>query len=136
MLYLFLTSHRQDFYRKGVALMNDEKKPIFALDIGTRSVVGLILHKNETNYHVKDMIRKEHKERSMIDGQIHNVIAVAETIKEIKHLLEEKHGPLKSVSVAAAGRSLKTMRGKETISLKEKPIFTKEDVLHLELSAV
>lgn len=113
----------------------DNDKPIFALDIGTRSVVGLIVHKNETGYHVKEMIRKEHKERSMIDGQIHNVIAVSKIIEEIKQLLEEKCGPLKSVCVAAAGRSLKTMRGKETIRIEGKPL-SKEDVLHLELSAV
>ena len=36
----------------------------------------------------------------MVDGQIHNVMYVAELINEIKRELEEKHGPLTKVSVA------------------------------------
>ena len=81
---------------------------LFALDIGTRSVVGIILEEANDTYHVADIIVKEHKERAMVDGQIHNVIYVASLIAEIKQTLEEKHGPLTKVSVAAAGRSLKT----------------------------
>ncbi len=80
---------------------------IFALDIGTRSVVGIILEQYEENYHVVDLIVEEHTERAMVDGQIHNVVYVAEVIAHIKNKLEEKHGPLTKVAVAAAGRSLK-----------------------------
>ena len=81
---------------------------LFALDIGTRSVVGIILEQQADNYHVADILVKEHKERAMVDGQIHNVLYVAELIQEIKSQLEQTHGPLKKVSVAAAGRALKT----------------------------
>ncbi|MDG5787032.1 cell division FtsA domain-containing protein [Evansella sp. AB-P1] len=110
--------------------------PIFALDIGTRSVVGLILHKRSNGYHVIDIIRKEHDERSMLDGQIHNVLAVSKVINSIKEKLEEKHGPLKTVCVAAAGRSLKTEKATFEIDIKGKPIFNRQDILHLELNAV
>lgn len=68
---------------------------LFALDIGTRSVVGIILEQHEDKYHVADILVKEHKERAMVDGQIHNVLYVAELIQEIKTKLEETHGPLK-----------------------------------------
>ncbi len=109
---------------------------LFALDIGTRSVVGIILEVNEDQYHVADILVKEHKERAMVDGQIHNVLYVAELISEIKSALEEKHGPLTKVSVAAAGRALKTEQASVTINIKNRPIFTEEDIARLELQAV
>lgn len=62
---------------------------IFALDIGTRSVVGIILEEENHQYRVVDILMKEHKERAMIDGQIHNVLYVAELIKELKSELEK-----------------------------------------------
>jgi cell division protein FtsA len=113
-----------------------EQSPIFGLDIGTRSVVGLLLKKNETSYEILDMEIEEHEERSMVDGQIHNVIAVTKVITSIKQKLEEKHGPLHKVCVAAAGRSLKTKRSKIEVDITKKPMFEHQDILHLELSAV
>ena len=109
---------------------------IFALDIGTRSIVGIILEEENDHYHVADMLMKEYKERAMLDGQIHNVLFVAELIKEIKMELEKKHGPLTKVSVAAAGRELKTEQARVTIDISNRPIFTQEDINRLELQAV
>lgn len=109
---------------------------LFALDIGTRSVVGIILEENNSSFHVSDILVKEHKERAMVDGQIHNVMYVAELIQEIKAELEMKHGPLTKVSVAAAGRSLKTEQAAITVPIKNRPIFTEEDISRLELQAV
>lgn len=109
---------------------------LFALDIGTRSVVGIILNENNGIYHVEDLVTIEHKERSMIDGQIHNVLSVANVISEIKNILEEKHGPLKRVSVAAAGRALKTIEGSMFIDISEDSLISTEDVNRLELAAV
>lgn len=109
---------------------------IFALDIGTRSVVGLIMKKSEHQYEVIDMYSQEHKERSMLDGQIHDVLSVSEVIYDVKNTLEKKHGPLKKVCVAAAGRALKTKRVKVSKSIVNQPIMGKEDILFLELEAV
>ncbi|WP_438319152.1 cell division protein FtsA [Sporosarcina sp. FA9] len=109
---------------------------LFALDIGTRSVVGIILNETNGMYHVEDLITIEHKERSMIDGQIHNVLSVANVISEIKNILEEKHGPLKRVSVAAAGRALKTVEGSMLIDISEGSLISTEDINRLELAAV
>lgn len=117
--------------------MNDEiQSPIFALDIGTRSVVGLVMKRTNDSYEIIDMIDKEHNERSMLDGQIHNVIAVSNLISKIKNELEKKHGPLKKVCVAAAGRSLKTKKGTYEVDLREKRLVNQDDIHLLELSAV
>lgn len=58
---------------------------IFALDIGTRSVTGMLLEKDETEYTIKKHYVLEHKERSMLDGQIHNVVQVANVIQQQKY---------------------------------------------------
>lgn len=113
-----------------------EQTPIFGLDIGTRSVVGLLLKKLDSGYEVIDVEIEEHDERSMVDGQIHNVISVAKVITSIKEKLEKKHGSLRKVCVAAAGRSLKTKRSKVSIDITKKRDFGHQDILHLELSAV
>lgn len=109
---------------------------LFALDIGTRSVVGIILEQIGENYHVVDLISKEHKERAMVDGQIHNVVYVANIISQVKAELEEKHGPLTKVSVAAAGRSLKTEQANAHLSIQHRPALTETDIDRLELAAV
>ncbi|CQR48161.1 Cell division protein FtsA [Paraliobacillus sp. PM-2] len=110
---------------------------IFALDIGTRSVIGLLLHQTDTSYTITDYVVREHTERSMLDGQIHDVVSVSKVIKEVKEQLEQKHQiVLREVCVAAAGRALKTKRTtiKKNISLQ--PLISKEDILFMELSAV
>ncbi|MDZ5712504.1 cell division FtsA domain-containing protein [Jeotgalibacillus haloalkalitolerans] len=109
---------------------------LFALDIGTRSIVGLIMSVDSSGYELIDYIQKEHKERAMLDGQIHHVPAVASLITEIRHELEAIHGPLKEVSVAAAGRALRTQRAIYSKELSADKILTKQDILHMELSAV
>lgn len=111
-------------------------QPIFALDIGTRSVVGILLQNKEKHYQVIDYVSCEHKERSMVDGQIHDVLAVAEVIQNVKERLEAKHGKLEKVAVAAAGRSLKTKRARISKHIEGRPLMTKEDILTLELEAV
>ncbi|OIJ18225.1 cell division protein [Anaerobacillus alkalidiazotrophicus] len=110
--------------------------PIFGLDIGTRSVVGLLLKNNKPGYEILDVEIQEHEDRSMLDGQIHNVLSVTKVITSIKEKLEHKHGPLRKVCVAAAGRSLKTKRAIVALDISKKPIFEHQDILHLELSAV
>ncbi|MBP1947830.1 cell division protein FtsA [Virgibacillus litoralis] len=109
---------------------------IFALDIGTRSVTGILIEKQDNNFAVIDYYMKEHEERSMRDGQIHNVIAVSEVIRDVKEKLETEHGQLNQVSVAAAGRALKTCQAEATLKLDQHPITDSDSIKHLELSAV
>lgn len=49
----------------------------FTLDIGTGSVVGIILKEDNGFYYIVDTVFKEHDKRSMLDGQIHDVLSVA-----------------------------------------------------------
>ncbi|WP_419892783.1 cell division protein FtsA [Oceanobacillus kimchii] len=110
---------------------------MFALDIGTRSVTGILLEMEESTYQVLDYVEIEHTERSMRDGQIHHVVAVAEVIKHVKQLLEERNNlTLHKACVAAAGRSLKTTKAKATITLNNQPITEQEEIKHIELLAV
>ena len=109
---------------------------MFALDIGTRSVVGIMLEKLDDSYRVLDIVSKEHQERSMVDGQIHNILDVAKVIQEVKKELELKHGTLKKVSVAAAGRALKTKKSAFKFDIEDSRLITDEDIIHLQLAAV
>jgi cell division protein FtsA len=112
------------------------KERVFALDIGTRTVVGMLLEAEADTYTLIDYEMVEHNERSMLDGQIHDVVAVAHVISEVKMKLEEKHGKLSKVCVAAAGRSLQTKRVTVNHSIAERGVLDKEQVQYLELSAV
>ncbi|WP_019122054.1 cell division FtsA domain-containing protein [Brevibacillus massiliensis] len=112
------------------------QEKIFALDIGTRSVVGLIVEVSGEQFRVLDYAIQEHTERSMLDGQIHDVPAVARVIEQIKVQLEEKHGPLQQVAIAAAGRTLRTRRLRVDREVHRHTLLTKDDAVMLEFTAV
>ena len=83
---------------------------LFALDIGTRSVIGIAATKEKDGtLAIQATERQEHATRAMLDGQIHDVPQVAAVIRSVKEKLEGDVGPLKSAAVAAAGRALYTM---------------------------
>ncbi len=87
-----------------------KREKLFALDIGTRSVIGIVAEKDEEGVlHILATTRQEHKTRAMLDGQIHDVLQVASVIRQVKKDLEEKVGPISHAAVAAAGRALYTM---------------------------
>lgn len=119
-----------------IKMTNQQNKKIFALDIGTRSVMGMIIHKQQNGYKVVDYAIAEHEQRSMLDGQIHDVVAVANVIKRVKTTLEERHGQLQEVAVAAAGRALKTKRAIVEQEMANRPVMTSEDIFTMELEAV
>lgn len=109
---------------------------ITAIDIGTRSVVGITMEKEKENYKIIASAVEEHKERAMYDGQIHDIPLVAEVVQNIKQSLEKILGErIEEVAVAAAGRSLKTAKGKGCFQLELREI-TLEDILGLEMQAV
>ncbi len=84
---------------------------VFGLDIGTRSIVGTVGYKNSTRgFVVVAQVAMEHETRAMIDGQIHDIGQVAETIGRIRGCLEDMTGRrFTDVCIAAAGRVLKTV---------------------------
>lgn len=86
------------------------KNLLFALDIGTRSVIGIVAAEEaDGGLTILDTQRQEHKTRAMLDGQIHDVPQVAAVIRDVKEALEKAVGPLRRCAVAAAGRALYTM---------------------------
>lgn len=114
-----------------------EQQTIYALDIGTRKIMGLVMQKRDGFLEVLDSELIEHKTRAMMDGQIHDVDAVAGAIRQITSLLEERlQIPLKAAAVAAAGRALKTSRGKAEAKRSRLHEITLDEVRALEIEAV
>ncbi|SHJ58945.1 cell division protein FtsA [Tepidibacter formicigenes] len=109
----------------------------FALDIGTRNVVGIVGRKNEDNFDVIDHEIIEHPDRAMYDGQIHDINKVSEVVKKVKRRLEERLGvELKYVSIAAAGRALKTKRVKVEMNIDSTVEIEKRIINSLELEGI
>ncbi|MBZ4644557.1 MAG: actin-like ATPase involved in cell division [Clostridia bacterium] len=82
---------------------------IFALDIGTRTVVGIAGVQEKDKFKVLAAEIIEHKSRAMLDGQVHDIEKVADVVREVKDVLEKKTGiKLNKAAIAAAGRVLKT----------------------------
>lgn len=112
-------------------------EPVFALDIGTRMVMGLIMAKNEQGYQIVASARTEHRQRAMYDGQVHDVDEVAQAVLRVKDELEAKiNTQLRSVAVAAAGRALIT---EIAFAQRTEPMpirWEREDILALEMEAV
>ena len=61
---------------------------VFGLDIGTRSLVGTDGKKEEEEFHEVAHCVKEHETRAMLDGQIHDIQKVGNSIVEVKETLE------------------------------------------------
>lgn len=101
----------------------------FGLDIGTRSIVGTVGFKQGEKFIVIAQEIREHQTRAMLDGQIHDINRVAATIKEVKNALQEKTGMvLQEVSIAAAGRVLKTLDVHVETEFCSERSITKEDM--------
>lgn len=110
---------------------------IFALDIGTRTVVGVLARKTSQGCRVLDMETVIHEKRSMEDGQIEDIKAVSADIKKVKRALEARNRiQLRDVCVAAAGRAMKTMRAAWEYKLPANKIITAEALQATELDAV
>ncbi|MGI5902024.1 MAG: cell division protein FtsA [Desulfitobacteriia bacterium] len=110
---------------------------VFALDIGTRVVIGLVMQKTDQGYEIIASSRMEHAHRVMYDGQVHDVDEVASAVAKVKNEIEEKLGTtLKKVAVSAAGRALCTQNA--TVEREEAFAvpWEREAVLALELEAV
>lgn len=108
---------------------------VFGLDIGTRSLVGTVGYKeNKNGFTVIAQCVKEHETRAMLDGQIHDIPKVTESIKYIKKELEKQIGrKLTEVCIAAAGRVLETITVKADYEFLNESIVTDEHIHSLDL---
>lgn len=110
---------------------------IFALDIGTRTVVGVVGVYEKEYFKVLAAEIVEHRSRAMMDGQIHDINKVAEIIGEVKAKLESLLGiSLTKVAIAAAGRVLRTSQVKLEYEIEQGREITAELVGSLEVDAV
>lgn len=105
---------------------------VFGLDIGTRSIVGIVGHLSGGRFHVLGQRVKEHDTRSMLDGQIHDIGRVGAAIACVKEQLEEDlNRKLTEVCIAAAGRVLRTVTTHVEQTFEEDHQVTQEDVYAL-----
>ena len=110
---------------------------VFGLDIGTRSIIGTVGYKDDDVFKVVAQVSRFHETRAMLDGQIHDIIKVSETIADIKNELERKIGrPLTDVCIAAAGRMLKTVTVRADYEFGTETVMEEEHVQSLNLLGV
>lgn len=110
---------------------------VFGLDIGTRNVVGTVGYKLDKEFIVKAQYSREHETRAMIDGQIHDIGRVGNTIRIVKEALEEQVGQtLTSVCIAAAGRVLKTVTTNIEHIYDTESVVSAEDVHTMDLLGI
>ena len=144
------TSHRTGKPRKSVPesktasaaekdsapkIKKESSERIFSLDIGTRSVIGIVAETNaDGQLEIIATTRQEHKTRAMLDGQIHDVPQVAAIIREVKEALVKETGPITSAAVAAAGRALYTMTAEAEVAVNG--IITAEQERSLDFAGV
>ena len=114
------------------------EKLVYGLDIGTRSVIGTVGYKTaERAFTVVAQSTRLHATRAMMDGQIHDIAAVAGTISEITKELEERTGEkLTEVCIAAAGRVLNTENVFAEVEFEEEVVVDEEIVNTLEMLGV
>ena len=114
-----------------------DKDLIYALDIGTRSVVGVVGRPVGDRLKVIDVEMAEHGKRAMMDGQIDDIKQVGALARTVTQRLEGRLGVrLERVCVAAAGRALRTQRGSFTLELPEEQSIEAEQISALEAGAV
>ena len=110
---------------------------IFALDIGTRSIIGVAGQVVDERLEVLSMEKEEHGRRAMLDGQIEDIEQVAKVARRVTSRMEDRLGcHLRRVCVAAAGRALRTERGRYAIDLPQVTRITSEVISQLESGAV
>lgn len=114
-----------------------QKDHIFALDIGTRTVVGIVGIKKDDKFVVIAAESVPHPKRAMIDGQIENISQVAKIVAEVKLTLEKRlRMRLERVCIAAAGRALKTQRITAQHDVEGKGNITKELLKSMEIMTI
>lgn len=110
---------------------------VFGLDIGTRSIVGTVGYRQDDDrFVVVAQCGKEHATRAMLDGQIHDIGRVGNTIREVRERLELKlDRKLDKVCIAAAGRVLKTIQVHTDMEFVTEQVISSEDIQTLNSKA-
>ena len=120
--------------------INTEQAPqdyVFALDIGTRSVIGIVGVPEGDRLRIAAVETEEHQKRAMIDGQIEDIELVSQVARHVKEKLEKRLGyQLKQVCVAAAGRALRTQKSSFELELNDGQPVKQDLICRLEAGAI
>lgn len=109
---------------------------LVGIDVGTRSIKGLVGVFDKKLKIIGSSIR-EHPTRAMLDGQVHNVPQVADSIRFVKDALERKiKKKITEAATAVAGRVLLTKKGRSQLEFPVFTLITESHVNSLEWSAV
>ncbi|MDD3570164.1 MAG: pilus assembly protein PilM [Lachnospiraceae bacterium] len=118
-------------------LKASDQEMVFSLDIGTRSIIGIVGVVEQEKFKVLAIEKEEHTNRAMVDGQIENIDQVAHVARIVKERLEKKLScVLTKVCVAAAGRALKTEKASFELSMPEVRQVDEETISRLETGAI
>jgi len=110
---------------------------VFSLDIGTRTVIGVVGTYIDNKFKIIASRIMEHQKRTMYDGQIHDINGVAEVVIKVKEALERELGTkLTNVAIAAAGRSLRTYRARIDREVDTTIEINKRMIESLEMEAI
>ena len=110
---------------------------IFALDIGTRNVVGMYCRREDGVFRVKAHVSMPHSSRAMSDGQIEDIAHTAETISAVRTELSRATGiDFTRACIAAAGRALITCRHTSEREVDPTEPISDGEIRSLELEAV
>lgn len=118
-------------------LPRQEPDLIYALDIGTRSVIGMLGRREGDKVRILAMEKLLHTHRAMMDGQIEDIAQVAGAVRTVTGRLEREAGcRLERACVAAAGRALRTEQGHGLRELSAPESITAPIIAQLEAAAV
>ena len=118
-------------------LKQQDAELVFALDIGTRSIIGVAGRVVDERLEVLAIGKEEHGRRAMLDGQIEDIGQVAKVARRVTERMEQKLGcRLRRVCVAAAGRALRTEKGHYAMDLPQVSRIDSDLISHLESGAV
>lgn len=110
---------------------------VFALDIGTRTIIGILGKRVGEKFEILDIEVCEHKKRAMIDGQIEDIEQVGLIVAEVKNALEKRNFvQLERVSVAAAGRALRTIQSNQEFDVSDRDFVSSDFIKSMEIEAV
>ena len=83
---------------------------VFALDIGTRSIIGIVGKVEDDLFKVLAIESEEHSKRSMKDGQIENIEQVAQVAQRVKSSMSRSKKSASQPPDAHFGRRKRAMK--------------------------
>ncbi len=132
-----MQDEKQDMNSKNTKAETKPADYVFALDIGTRSIIGIVGVPQGDMLRIAAVEAVDHPKRAMIDGQIEDIEQVSKVALLVKERLEKRLGyQLKRVCVAAAGRALKTQKADCELTLTQSQVIDEELVSRLEAGAI